>query len=164
MEKYKFRWSATTIIVTALFILAVMLMLVFTYPYDKWWIICINLVVVVITLYFVAISPRYWVVTNDGLRLTRFFSPDLFFPFEEYSIESTTKPQMSNSIRVCGSGGFMGFVGLFYSKKLGFFSSYITDEKGDLLALSRKSDGKTVVMNGSYQIVCDKSGRSDLTT
>lgn len=51
----------------------------------------------------------------------------------------------------------MGIVGLFYSKKLGFFSLYITDEKSDLIALSRKSDGKTIVMNGSYQIVCGES-------
>lgn len=81
-------------------------MLVFTYPYNKWWIICINLIVVVITLYFVAISPRYWVLTNDGLRLIRFSSPTLFFPFEEYIIKSTTMPYISNSIRVFGSGGF----------------------------------------------------------
>ncbi len=155
--KYKFRWSATTIIVTALFILSVILMLLFTYPYNKWWIICTNMIVVVITLYFIAISPCYWVVTNDGLKLTRFFSPTLFFPFEEYIIKSTTMSHISNSIRVFGSGGFMGIVGLFYSKRLGFFSLYITDEKSDLIALSRKSDGKTFIMNGSYQIVCGGS-------
>lgn len=155
--KYKFRWSAMTIIITVLFTLGVMLMLVLTYPYNKWWVIGINLIVVVITLYFVAISPRYWVATNDGLSLKRLFSPTLFFPFEEYIITSTIMPNISNSIRVFGSGGFMGIVGLFYSKKLGFFTSYITDEKSELLALSRKSDGKTVIMNGSYRVPFGRS-------
>lgn len=75
-------------------------MLVFTYPYDKWWIVCINVLVVIITLYFIAICPRYWVITNEGLRLTRIFSPTLFFPFEEYTMKSTTMPQISDSINV----------------------------------------------------------------
>lgn len=98
--KYKFRWSAITIIISVLFILGITLMLVFTYPYDKWWIVCINVLVVIITLYFIAICPRYWVITNEGLRLTRIFSPTLFFPFEEYTMKSTTMPQISDSINV----------------------------------------------------------------
>lgn len=155
--KYKFRWSTSTIIFTTLYSIGIILLLAATYPYNTWWVICINVFVMAITLYFVAIAPRCWVITNDGLRLTRVFSPSLLFSFEEYTIKSTTMSRTSNALRVFGSGGFMGFIGLFYSKNLGFFSMYITDQKSDILVLSRKRDGKAVVMNGSYQIICGRN-------
>lgn len=123
-------------------------MLVATYPYNRWWVIAINAIVVIITIYFIAIAPRYWVLTDEGLKLTRLLSPPLFFPFKEYTIKSADFSQISSSIRVLGSGGFMGALGHFHSKELGFFTLYVTDAKEPLLVITRKRDGKNIVMNG----------------
>lgn len=147
-KKYHFKLSTTYAIISALFILAIGLMLVVTYPYNRWWVIAINAVAVIITIYFIAISPRYWVLTDEGLKLTRLLSPPLFFPSKEYTIKSANSSQISSSIRVLGSGGFMGALGLFHSQELGFFTLYVTDAKEPLLLIKRKRDGKNIVMNG----------------
>lgn len=99
-------------------------MLIFTYPYNKWWIIFINVIVVVITLYFVAKCPRYWVVTNDGLRLKRFFGPSLFFPFRRIYHKALLCLISPILLGYLGQVALWGLLDFFIQKNWAFFFVY----------------------------------------
>ena len=82
-----------------------------------------------------AYSPIYVEVTEDCLTIKRVFGSVIILRKDIELIRPYTSPL---GIRKFGSGGFLGFLGWFSNSELGNFLSYSTDEKSQILIVTKQ--------------------------
>ncbi|RFS20116.1 hypothetical protein DVR12_20585 [Chitinophaga silvatica] len=72
-------------------------------------------------------SPRYYSITEDAIIIKRIFS-DISIPFEDVvNISIIEKSAIRGSLRVFGSGGLFGYLGIFRSSNLGKYQMWSTN-------------------------------------
>lgn len=97
--------------------------------------------IVAVFLYFIANAPIYYILDEKGLYLKKLVGHK-FFSSSDYTIDENTSVNLGGSVRVCGSGGFFGYIGKFYLNKLGMCDFYITNESRDVISIVKKNSGK----------------------
>lgn len=96
------------------------------------------LIVVPVLLCTLLYMPYGMGCSDDGVYVRR-VKGTLWIPYDEIQSLSPIDPSDVLQFRVMGSGGFMGYFGLFRSRKLGNFVLYATQRKGMvLIETSRK--------------------------
>lgn len=102
-----------------------------------------------ITLFIIGIAPLYTTISEDCIILHRLIGRKKFNIKEDYTLRKITVKELdnSNAIRAFGSGGFMGVLGIFYSKKFGgFFYVYIVNDR-EMALLENKKTKKIYIIN-----------------
>lgn len=102
-----------------------------------------------ISLYIMCLAPLFVTVSEDYVILNRLIGRKKFNIKEDYTLRKITEKELDNSniIRAFGSGGFMGILGIFYSKKFGgFFYVYIVNDK-EMALLENKKNKKVYIIN-----------------
>lgn len=102
-----------------------------------------------ISLYIMCLAPLFVTVSEDYVILNRLIGRKKFNIKEDYTLRKITEKELdnSNTIRAFGSGGFMGILGIFYSKKFGgFFYVYIVNDK-EMALLENKKNKKVYIIN-----------------
>lgn len=97
--------------------------------------------IVAVFLYFIFNAPIYYILDEEGLYLKKLVGHK-YFSASDYTIDENTSVNLGSSVRVCGSGGFFGYIGTFYLNKLGMCDFYITNESQDVISIVKKNSGK----------------------
>ena len=132
-KRYTVNWSrsvkALTITLSIIFVLTELFLLIASFNFtDDWhdraWCLFTFIVILSVSAYTMALTPLSISLTPAELILYRpigkkKFPIDCIQHIDVYNEEA--------GIRIFGSGGFWGFVGLFYSKQLGKHSAYVGD-------------------------------------
>lgn len=106
-------------------------------------------IIAFLTSSIIVITPIYITVSEDYIILHRIIGRKKFNIKEDYTLRRITVKELdnSNTIRAFGSGGFMGILGIFYSKKFGgFFYVYIVNDK-EMALLENKKTKKVYIIN-----------------
>jgi len=111
------------------------------------WTIFIAPVVTVIALVCCFLwRPKEYTLENGELHIRRIAS-DLIFPVSDIErIEPVDVTEHGSGIRTLGSGGFFGYFGRFWYKKLGSVSMYATDKNKLLVITFSPASGKKPVI------------------
>lgn len=128
MKKYfNIRWSSFVKSITAIFavvfLFAAILLLNKALDYDP------NalsgfIIVVSVSVAFSLNAPRYIKLSDKSLSITRL----CFKTVIDYDqIECISRYNPSGDIRIFGSGGYCGFVGIFRNKEIGNYFAFIGD-------------------------------------
>lgn len=96
-----------------------------------------------ILLYYGLKAPRFYVWMPEGLFL-KFLLGSKFYAYRDYDIVRDVSPsEIKGSVRVFGSGGYCGYIGLFRTPQKGVCQFYLTNQDGYLIKLidrTRKRD------------------------
>lgn len=99
-------------------------------------------VILSVTILF---APLGFTVDPVGIIVHR-LGPNIYIRHEEIAAIQRIEPvQIGFGIRVFGSGGFFGFFGSFYSRRLGRFRGCITNRRD--LVLIELQDGTKLVLS-----------------
>lgn len=80
----------------------------------------------------------------EGLHIYR-PSGEVKFPLHRFrSIASVTSKELGFGVRTFGSGGFFGYFGKFYYKKIGAATLYVTDRE-KMLLITLDDDRKIII-------------------
>jgi hypothetical protein len=104
-------------------------------------------VLVLVAIFGIAIlfAPRGYVVRPDGIVIRRLVSA-LVIPWEQIREVRRIEPAEIGVVwRTFGSGGFFGSFGRFYSRPLGGFLAYATNQR-DMILIT-KADGTKIVIS-----------------
>ncbi len=83
--------------------------------------------IIVITIISVAYAPRYYSIEADEIKIHRMLLKPVKIAISDVSgVEVVNKTQLRGSIRIWGSGAFLGYFGWFISKKIGKAMWYAT--------------------------------------
>lgn len=93
----------------------------------------------------IAFAPLGFAVTAGGVVVRRMAGNVWISHTEIARIDRIDRHDVGLAIRVCGSGGAFGFFGRYYSCRVGWFRSYVTD--GDELILVTRIDGSKLVIS-----------------
>ncbi len=101
------------------------------------WISTIFGCIIIFTFAFTyAYMPRYIQLNNHSLIVKRGLGK-LTIPYSQI-IDIRQYKMMSSDIRLFGSGGFLGWIGLFYNKKIGRYYAYVGNLDETFLVITRK--------------------------
>lgn len=105
------------------------------------------LVLLIALLYFPLRSPRYYVLSSEGLYI-KFLVGSVFYPRDKYDIATDVSPQeIQGAVRTFGSGGYFGYLGQFKVPKIGVCRFYITDERTSLIRLTERASDKRIYVS-----------------
>lgn len=113
-------WGAT-IFVTAILMAAIALALIFC---EGWLRLCITAVAAVTFIACAVVAPVKIRITSTGIVLFKLVGKKRFLYADMKDI-SLCDLNTSPNIRIFGSGGMMGYTGLFYNKRIGRFTAYV---------------------------------------
>jgi len=89
-------------------------------------------IIVIISGFLYAVAryaPKACRIDQDGISVVRRNGKRILIPAQEIlSIEPISRDCFRGGIRTCGVGGFFGSWGWFWSKQLGGFRAYVTNE------------------------------------
>lgn len=147
-QRFGAQWSIMVRMVTALVIVmtvvAVGVLLREAGASGRDWLVPIAFIPAGILCIAVAYAPLGYAVDSIGIIVHR-MGPNVCIRHEEIA---ETRPinarEVGLGIRMFGSGGFFGFFGWFYSRRLGWFRAYATNRR-DLVLLSLHAGGKVVL-------------------
>ena len=95
----------------------------------------------VVTLF----APRSYMVRADGIVPNR-LGPSLVIAYKHIrELRRIDAHEIGFAYRICGSGGFLGWFGWFYSRSLGRFRAYATNHRD--LVLIIMTDGMKMVIS-----------------
>lgn len=113
-------WGAT-IFVTAILVAAIVMAFIFT---GGWIRACIISVAVITFILCAFMSPIKIRITSTDIILFKLIGKKRF-PYADMKDISLCDLNTSPNIRIMGSGGMMGYSGLFYNKRIGRFTAYV---------------------------------------
>lgn len=150
MEKLTFKVTLSKLMLTvtamcvALLLLATGLLIrdMVTKPMNLYFDAAVIAVIVLLPLWFYLKSPRSITLTDDSLVLRK-VAGRLVMPFSE--IERIAPYTGSSGLRLWGSGGLFGCIGLFTNKEIGRHHEYVGDFKDAFLVVM--SSGKKYVLS-----------------
>lgn len=109
--------------------------------------VVVLLVLLISLLYFPLRSPRYYVLSSQGLYI-KLLVGSVFYPREKYDIATDISSQeIQGAVRTFGSGGYFGYLGLFKIPSAGVCRFYITNEEKSLIRVREKGSGKLVYIS-----------------
>lgn len=92
-------------------------------PAAGWTVLGVTVLMCVVSLFY---SPLSVEITDNDL-LINFTMRTKRIPLEEIASAVRFDPNAGLSVRICGSGGFMGWWGWFNNKKIGRYFAYFSD-------------------------------------
>ncbi|MDR0811808.1 MAG: PH domain-containing protein [Paludibacter sp.] len=152
--KYTMPWSIDVILITAVAGILMLFGLIFPFYIEgTTWLIKLSTVTIALVLLVCACYiPRSVEVGEGSVKLQKFVG-NISIPVSEIQeIRTIAYRDISNSIRLFGSGGLFGYLGSFSNNALGKYTMYATDKNN--LFLIRTAD-KTYVFscNNSKELV-----------
>ncbi|MCM1441403.1 MAG: PH domain-containing protein [Roseburia sp.] len=146
------KWDTYTICVTVLVLVLIAtssFMLVKVQPKSSWWILCfIYLALLAVFLYM-----PYKVGYNDKAIYVQRIKGRVEIPFDSIlSVEQIGSGELLNSVRIFGSGGFLGNIGYFKNEKFGTYIMYTTSSE-NLVRI--KTETKMYVINFPDTLLAD---------
>lgn len=109
----------------------------------SWWSLFWAVVITALLVYAVCLSPMRLKADDEALSVCR-IGRTVSLP---YAGIASVKPYelRGMELRLCGSGGFMGYTGLFYRKDIGRFHAYVGTWRQAFLVTTR--EGKRYVLS-----------------
>lgn len=105
----------------------------------------IIVLIVAVMLFTALFMPRSFTINPSVLKITQVgFSRTVPIANIE-GIEPVTRQDLGFGLRTFGSGGFLGYLGKFWYKKLGHVTLYVTDTSKMLLV--RLSNGRKIIIS-----------------
>jgi hypothetical protein len=102
--------------------------------------------IIIVTLACIAYAPKYYSVEAGEIKIYRILLKPVTIKIDTISgIEILTKAQLKGSIRLWGSGAFLGYFGWFMTKKLGRAMWYAT--RMDRTIFIYTNDGKKFLIS-----------------
>ncbi len=153
--KKRITWSKTvkiiTISTTVLLIIAEYMLL--TAPTVNGSLaIYIPAIIALIILISGSQTPRSITLTDSRLVLQKLYG-QIILPYNQ--IEEIKPFGFKHPIRVFGSGGFCGYIGLFHKRGFGFFTSFVGNES-QTFYIRMKSGKKYVFSCEDYESIIEK--------
>jgi hypothetical protein len=153
---YKVRWSGLVKIITATVIVILLLVEVEIICsmissnnrllYGSLLLVVINLVIMIIILNV----PLYLKITDDGIILKK-IRGSIHIKYSEINFIQTYN---SNSdMKLFGSGGFFGYIGIFSNAEYGWYASYVVDPKQSFLIGTKQSKKYVFSSDGRENII-----------
>ena len=100
-------------------------------------------------LYFAIRAPRYYVLHPDGIYI-KFLWGGVFYHSDRYDIiQGVPYSEIKDSVRVFGSGGYLGYMGLFkITRSNRICRFYLTNKDGKLIKLIDKTGKRDIYISG----------------
>lgn len=139
-----FHWSLEIFVITAICLVVCLSSIVFLflkkYPKNLLFLKYVFILpIVVFLMYFVSITPCSLKVDKDSVSIKRVFD-SIDIPLKSICIvEAFDQKSFDESIRIIGSGGLFGYLGVFKNKRIGEFSVYATDKTKLILIITDKT-------------------------
>lgn len=130
---YRMKWSWDVILVSALSLCAIIggLVVFLVSEHGAW--VYVAAALIVATLLAVALYMPYGMgCSTDGVFVRR-IKGTLLIPYNEIRHISTMGSFDMMQLRVLGSGGFLGYYGIFQNQKIGRYVLYASQREGLLL-------------------------------
>jgi len=89
-------------------------------------------------------APWGYSVRSDGIVVRRLGSPIVISYERIREVRRVQRREIGFVWRVFGSGGFLGWFGLFRSRRLGEFHAYATNQR-DLVLITQTNGGKIMI-------------------
>ena len=102
----------------------------------------------------VALAPRY-LEKKDNTYTLKTVLHAFHFKVEDYDVATCSKSELEHSVRTFGSGGFLGFIGYFWNKRLGRYLCFVTSFKRPMIKFTHKQTHKITIVNGSIESLSD---------
>jgi hypothetical protein len=127
IEKLKISWSIPVMIITA--VVSVILFYAISSLWSRsltgsWYHIVLLSVLVLVPLFFISLTPVSMQMSDTRFVLKKIFGKVAIDYDQIIAVESY---RFSTDMRLCGSGGFCGFTGIFFNPQKGKYSSYIVN-------------------------------------
>jgi hypothetical protein len=143
-NKIYFKWS-TTVIITTVIVTLVLLSSLFVSLQYRTVPALIACFVIFIALFFVIyLLPVYMSYDAEGIKIQRLISRVILPVQDILLLKKVDDNMVSWSIRLFGSGGVGGYLGIFSNKKLGTYTMYATQKKHLILI---KTDRKKYIFS-----------------
>jgi hypothetical protein len=105
-------------------------------------------VVIGLIFVFAGLSP-VWFEEHEDRYVLRLVAMSMTFDRAVYVATSISKKDLEGAIRLFASGGFCGFTGWFWSRRMGRFRCFASDLEAPLLRIHRPGEERGgVVVNG----------------
>ena len=154
IRRFAASWSLTTWLITLLVVLVVVAVsgtaliqaekLPSEDTAERTLLVALALIIPSILMASVLFAPLGFTVDQAGIVVNR-MGPRICICYGEIvEIRRLTRTDIGFSVRVAGSGGFLGFFGRFWSTRLGSHRAYITNGK-DLVLICRHDGVKFVL-------------------
>lgn len=101
-------------------------------------------VILCVTIFF---APLGYTVHAGLILVNRMGRPVVIACRESAEIRRMNAAEIGFAVRIVGSGGFFGWFGRFYSRRLGRFRAYITNRNAFVLVT--QTDGTKIVLSPS---------------
>jgi len=144
-----FRWSNEVIIITLISLLLIIAAILLVVAFAKGTVaeICRYIIVPlgIIAIWLpLSFAPRYLSIDSASIRLQRLVGSVEFPLTIVHSVNPVSSTMIKGSLRLFGSGGCCGFLGIFKNKQVGKFTLYATELKNLIIV---KTTGKTYVFS-----------------
>lgn len=129
----KCNWSMGVVVITVFFSLLTIAVLYFVilqneWPADMIWLKYLTIIILLsVILAGIFLMPLHLTAYSDRIVLRRLFSTKVIQTGCIKDIRVIDKSEIKGSIRVCGSGGWLGYWGWFYNSRLGNYTMSATD-------------------------------------
>ena len=144
--KIKVTWSNTikafTIVTSLLFIVIEYIMMSRLIVHYDLLPLSVSLFILFIVVSFVIRIPLYISLNEDGLLLKRIVGKIVFSYHEIAFVDRFTS--IAN-VKLYGSGGFMGDLGVYSNRDFGIYHSYVENRKEAFIIITK--DGKKFVLS-----------------
>ncbi len=141
--KYTFKPDRAVVILSLICLVILGFVIAYVINTTSWLSVIPSILLIIVFLIFTLQAPCCVYVEKDSIVVKQVLSSIVISDIT--SVQSVTKQDLHNTIRVFGSGGFMGYIGWFRSPKLGKFYMAAINRKE--LAKVTTSKGKTYVIN-----------------
>jgi hypothetical protein len=97
-------------------------------------------------------SPKSYSLTNDSLVINRPFKPAVYSLADITEVQQLEKSIWTGSIRLFGAGGFFGYYGNFWNRKIGSYTAYGTRIDNKIL-ITLKGNKKILLTPDSLEML-----------
>lgn len=140
--KIKCNWDRTSQVITGIcLLLTLYLLYIGVQKGGADLIICAIISTLLYSIFL--FRPKYLILQDEKLTLHMPLHTKTF-DFKEYEI--VTNLSLKGSFRAFATGGFAGYMGIYYCSEIGFFMSYLTT-KEHITILRHKESNKIVLVN-----------------
>lgn len=141
---YSFRYSKLVWIISTLGLVALSYLLYFLLTSEEQLIYeLIGWSAVLVLVYPIISMPLSLSYDGERLILRRLLWSKVYSR-ADYSIQKVKGLSLQGSLRVFGSGGYFGFLGLFWKPKVGLFKLIQTESSSSYLQITRKGGSRTL--------------------
>ncbi len=151
MKNFNVRWSTSVRLISAItfILLAGACVVMFAFG-NEWWNYAFGAIIVLAVVYAAAMSPLRVTMLDDRIVIHKIIGSKTIL-FEKITELVPYKADVRHTARLLGSGGFLGYTGLFYDKQIGRYTSYVGSYDNDQLVLICTGGGM------KYLISCENA-------